>query len=83
MMCVRCKLEQGEMMKHGLYKGVQRFICRPCNSAYVRSHRTNTVPTDTKHVPTQEKRVPTTVDSVPTEDEPVRTFSLTDVNFNV
>jgi hypothetical protein len=68
------------MMKHGLYKGVQRYICRPCNSAYVKSYRTNTVPTDAKRVPTERESVPTDIDDVDTETP--RAFSLTSVNFN-
>lgn len=88
MMCVRCKLEKSveELNKHSVYKETQRYICRPCNRE--RIHNSRSVSTN---VSTKPKALivdtPPNSPPVSTQDDDTdvleRTFSLTDVNFNI
>lgn len=81
--CVRNKEHTTDLMKHGLYKGVQRYICRPCKNEYVRNYRSNTVATHTKRVATSVDDV-ATVSTIDDDTDIVeRSFSLTQVDFNV
>lgn len=70
--CVRCKQESTDLIKHSVYKDFQKYVCRPCNSERVALSRSlrklRLYPKTTDSVP---KNIETVATSVPIENKPV------------